>query len=271
MTDSKNTYNVAGQVVTDDATITPVPIAVPHAKISIGNSKEKSVNIGYKRLADDFIAKFEVRGRTNESRQVIDPNFAKYNCTEIHVLEIYNPFNGEGCTSAKSLDYPTFMYVVGKGVKSTAANIEEGIHYFKTELPAQFYTKCTTNYKQYQYTGSFTEFRDDGSIVVQGAYLNGNLHGEYKIYHSTSQNRHYTVKTYVNGMLNGPLTLFAEDGSIAKEGEYINDKKRGVWRELNECSSQIQDGHVIVTRQYEVTYITDLGKVIDLCTNTEKS
>ena len=70
-------------------------------------------------------------------------------------------------------------------------------------------------------------FRSDGSILMEGIFVNGDFVSG-KLYHENSQL--WMEGTFLNGMLNGKGKWYRDNGILWKEGEFLNGKLNGYGR-----------------------------------------
>ena len=135
------------------------------------------MNIGYKKLQNDYIAKLEILGKTNENRiDIANPRYAKYRTSKVKVLKIFK--NGKrGIKIIKQMNGlydKKFVYTTGKEIY--VSNYDEdvnnvcsqGIHYFKTPYQAKMWELNVNNY-----TGTYIEWYDDGSKKQEDEYMDG--------------------------------------------------------------------------------------------------
>jgi hypothetical protein len=122
--------------------------------------------------------------KTNELRfDVSDKNFAKFRANKLKVIEIIDIYNPD---YSKTIIINTFdsvhkkKYEVDKIVESDAYDDDincvcsDGIHYFKTPLPACYYRDVPKNY-----TGNWATWYDNGQKQLQGEYINGEQSGKW--------------------------------------------------------------------------------------------
>lgn len=121
---------------------------------------------------------------TNEDRESLkDARFAKFRANELKVVKIIN-MTKPGFAKTKIRNYyedDITIYEVGEIVKPNSYDIyknevcSNGIHYFKTLMPAYFYG--------YKKSAKFYEWYDDGNICIVGQYKNNIKTGEWRYYY----------------------------------------------------------------------------------------
>lgn len=82
--------------------------------------------------------------------------------------------------------------------------------------------------KQYNYCnnipiGNFTVI--DGGCTFIGAYVDGNFHGEVKIYHN---GKLIKILNYEKGIIKGPNTLYHDNGVVKQKGNYELGRLHGL-------------------------------------------
>ncbi|MBW6491448.1 MAG: toxin-antitoxin system YwqK family antitoxin [Lentimicrobium sp.] len=75
--------------------------------------------------------------------------------------------------------------------------------------------------------GIFTEFDENGDIIIQGEYVEGLEEGFWKYQHGD----HREEGTYRGGMRNGEWKYYYDDGQLSFQGSYIDDNPNGrhIW------------------------------------------
>lgn len=73
------------------------------------------------------------------------------------------------------------------------------------------------------------EYYENGQILSESNYLNGELHGLSREYYENGQI--LSESNYINGELNGPSGEYYEDGQIQAEANYANGELIGVAKE----------------------------------------
>lgn len=169
-----------------------------------------STNVGYKKLRNDWIAKLEILGENNESRVVVDSNYAKYRTSKARVLKIFKYSNDKikvlNKGSVGSIYTQSFRYRVGEVVEAHFdPNVKKvcgsGIHYYKTLDAARRYRYQSATLIQIidgcrrcydddgrllfemrynahkQEHGVETRWFDNGKILLECVWNNGVMHG----------------------------------------------------------------------------------------------
>ena len=95
--------------------------------------------------------------------------------------------------------------------------------------------------------GKYEEYDYNGTLIIEGEYLNGKKNGKYKCY---NEERNLILKAeYLNGKLNGRYKEYYENGKLRMEFEYVNgklinvlycDKNSGMINELHEGNGFIK-------------------------------
>lgn len=78
---------------------------------------------------------------------------------------------------------------------------------------------------EWKFDGLSVVFNQDGKVVAEIPYENGELHGEAK-YYSSNEKLEKTI-SYVRGMMNGEMNEFFSDGSLKKKEMYQQDLLHG--------------------------------------------
>lgn len=185
--------------------------------------------------------------KTNEDRKnITNKNYAKFRASTLKVIEIF------------SVNYPSYTvkkivtnfwgritrYEVGKSVEPNKfdENINnvcsEGIHYFKTIIPAYYYRSVPD-----EYAGYWISHYDDGSKESEGYYEEG-----VKWSFWTHWNENGTIDSkgqYIKGQRNKKWTHYHENGKIKTCGEYNNDEKNGYWISFHSNEQKESEGNYI--------------------------
>ena len=91
------------------------------------------MNIGYKKLQNNYIAELEILGKTNENRDdIANPQYAKYRTSKVKVLKIFH-MNDEIQVNDETqiikqmggLHDENFVYIVGEEIY--VANYDENV------------------------------------------------------------------------------------------------------------------------------------------------
>lgn len=83
-----------------------------------------------------------------------------------------------------------------------------------------------TNKDMLENEGPYRLFHKDGSVNIEGQFLNNKRDGEWKTYDRS--NRLTKIMTFKNDLHNGISITYIEKGGYIK-GNYINDDKDSVW------------------------------------------
>ena len=140
------------------------------------------MNIGYKKLQNNYIAKLEILGKTNENRKnIANLQYAKYRTSKVKVLEIFHMNDKTRVIKQMNGLYDiNFVYTAGEEIciDNYDENINEvcsqGIHYFKTSEQAKMW-----QLPLYNYTGKYMDWYDDGNKMCEGEYKNGKPEGKF--------------------------------------------------------------------------------------------
>ena len=78
-----------------------------------------------------------------------------------------------------------------------------------------------------QSEGLFTEYDENGKIIIEGEYVDGLEEGLWKY----QLGDHREEGTYRGGMRNGEWKYFYDDGKLAFQGSFIDDNPNGrhIW------------------------------------------
>ena len=226
------------------------------------------MNIGYKKLQNNYIAELEILGKTNENRNdIANPQYAKYRTSKVRVLKIFHmncEVNNETQVNDEtqiieqmnSLYDINFIYVVGKEmhVSNYNENVNEvcskGIHYFKTPYQAKMWDFFPIT--QHNYTGKWTMWWENGNKRQEGEYKDGKEEGKWIGWYESGTTKYEGEykdgqfegkwigwrdcggnKTgeggYKDGKLEGKCTKWYISGTKEYEGEYKDGKKEGKW------------------------------------------
>ena len=195
------------------------------------------MNIGYKKLQNNYIAKLEILGKTNENRKnIADPQYAIYRTSKVKVLKIFH-MNSEVDDETQIIEQmdgldglcdKNFVYIEGKEmhVSNYDEDVNEvcsqGIHYFKTPFQAKMWELNVNNY-----IGKYMEWYDNGTTQCEGEYKNGKKEGKWTKWHENGTTR-YEGK-YKDGKEEGKWIWWRENSSKLREAEYKNGKEEGKW------------------------------------------
>lgn len=174
--------------------------------------------------------------KTNEIRTVVNPDYAKYRASELKVIEIINTNDITEKYLRITNVYSNIKTVYEKGKMVYPDNYDKnpnsvcasGIHYFKTIIPALFYTDIPK-----RFTGIWYEWNDNGAMIVCDNYLNGVLHGKTKRWNYVTGHEE-SVGTMVDGKKDGEWITWESHGLsneyfVGSRGKYTNDKPIGIW------------------------------------------
>lgn len=125
------------------------------------------------------------------------------------------------------------------------------------------------DFQQQEFVGEFTDFDNHGGKMLEGHYVDGKRHGDFKAYHPNGQLKWQLA--YSNGMPVGSLNLFYPDGKPLLEVSYADEgmrilnfwDKRGRQRVTNGKGryefAVIADGY----NEFGYTRYNRKGKVVD--------
>ena len=91
---------------------------------------------------------------------------------------------------------------------------------------------------------------ENGKLMFEGEYLNGERNGKGKIYNYSSY-KYYLQNEgeFVNGLKSGKGKEYNEDGNLEYKGEYINGKRHGKGKEYF-CHNSVYIGEVKCEREF---------------------
>ena len=191
------------------------------------------MNIGYQKLLNDYIAKLEILGKTNENRQdIANPQYAQYRTSKVKVLKIFH-MNAEVNDETQVIKkmnglYNNFMYVVGKEIyvddydEDVNEVYSRGIYYFKTLEQAKEWKFHSDNY-----TGQCIKWYDNGNKEYEIEFKDGKFEGK-QIKWYRNGNKMYE-REYKDGKDEGKWIEWYENGNKKEEVEYKNGKYEGKW------------------------------------------
>ena len=96
------------------------------------------------------------------------------------------------------------------------------------------------NYKDDRKEGEYHHWDGDGNKTVEGFYLEGENHGERRVYR---KGKIHFMQTFKNGKLNGLAKYKTTDGKRDREGTYKNGKKDGKWSFYNKNEMKVWEGN----------------------------
>ena len=79
--------------------------------------------------------------------------------------------------------------------------------------------------------GKIYEYNNDGELIFEGEYLNGERNGKGKEYYYDGEL--IFEGEYLNGERNGNGKEYNHNGELKFEGEYLNGKRNGMVTEKN--------------------------------------
>lgn len=177
---------------------------------------------------------------TNEEREgITNRDYAKFRADKLKVIDIINIIDVKkkskcvinaylGDTKIKTLFYEVNKIVMADSFDPDLNAIcSNGIHYFKTPLPALYYAKVHKKYngKRYFYSPS-------GELCMIGNYLNGKKNGKWYEYINDGKTM-IVDAIFENDLKNGKFIEYYKSGGVMTEGEFIDDEKEGVWIEYH--------------------------------------
>lgn len=236
-----------------------------------------TTQIGYKKCRDGRIVRLQILGKNNRYRwDVVDENFAKFQCSDALVLDIYDPNTLEIFETARSIRDNEFIYSVNQIASSslygydTSEVCAPGIHYFSNEKAAMAYDGVILMIKN---ENRCVEYDNNGGVLE--AYTvdkDGLKDGECTRYHYNS-NKFCFVCTYSKGKLNGKYISYFENGKISGVCTYVQGKTCGEdvdyydnGKMLRKCT--YKDGEMCEEIRYDyngkmvLKQIYDKGKLI---------
>lgn len=86
----------------------------------------------------------------------------------------------------------------------------------------------TINPKSQEKEGMYKSFDDDGKLIEEATYANGELHGERRLYYADGSVQ--SIETFEYGQHNGRFLNFHENGKVQLQGKYLNGNMEGEWR-----------------------------------------
>jgi antitoxin component YwqK of YwqJK toxin-antitoxin module len=105
-------------------------------------------------------------------------------------------------------------------------------------LPLQSQTLALSDGRYYTdetqtrlYTGSYTEYFDDGSLKMELHLKDGKPEGTYVVYHPNGKTAE--VRAYYKGLFHGEWRVYDTDGNLLSAATYKDGKKDGPWRVWN--------------------------------------
>lgn len=169
--------------------------------------------------------------RTNELRtDVLNPEYAKFRASCLKVIEIININNPDEKMSSITNQFYSVPIIYKKGDFAYPNYFDEnlneicsnGIHYFKTIIPALFYMDAPKDY-----TGTWYVWNDNGGKKECDNYLNGILHGKSTGWYYDGEKK--SEGNMVNGEKHGEWVTWYNDGIEETRGKYNNGKTVGLW------------------------------------------
>ena len=94
------------------------------------------------------------------------------------------------------------------------------------------------------YSGKCFTKNEDGTVIQELNYYNGQLSGEAKSFYSNGNIKE--IINYAFNMKHGPYFSYAIDGKVLIEGAYKNKQKDGSWNYYDEST-----GNLTKTIEYE--------------------
>lgn len=182
--------------------------------------------------------------QTNESRnEIIDKSSAKFRANKLKVLKIINVNNLKSIsTIINKYKTKTLKYKVGEIVESKHYDEEinnicsDGIHYFKTLIPAYYYRHVPD-----MYTGKWITYYDNGQKESEGKYYNEQKTGYWITWYENGQKE--TEGNYINGIRENKWTIWYENGEKITEGCYVKGKKSGNWTAWHDNGKKETEGN----------------------------
>lgn len=194
---------------------------------------------GYKKLMGEKICKLLILGDNNEHRgNIVNPLTAKYRCSKVIVLEIYDMFTKKPVEKGASIHCHMFVYNVGE-MKETdydrraELDCAPGIHYFNTEECAFMWQFYNCGVRQANWTGLYKHWGSNGRLQICGNLLNGERHGPWTLSYEFS-GAQSEILEYTHGKRNGPCLKYNTQMGLYEQGSYKDDKKVGQWEYISE-------------------------------------
>lgn len=79
-----------------------------------------------------------------------------------------------------------------------------------------------------QKIGAYHKYYDDGSMLEEAHYENGQLNGKRLLFYNTG--KIMQSENYVNNKYEGAFASYYEDGGLQQEGTYNDNMMNGVWK-----------------------------------------
>ena len=190
---------------------------------------------------------------TNESREVFDKTRAKYRGNKFMVLDIINKYEdedeeegGEATISCVTSDYSSkFVYRKNEIAECEDYNQDNkivccsGIHFYLDWTTAFHHNLVRFKMNNFNYTGKYYEWFDDGRLKFESYYIAGKKNGEEKEWHSTGVLRSHF--NYLNDKLCGEAKIFYPSGQLQKECYYIEGGRlEGASKDFHENGTLIE-------------------------------
>lgn len=111
----------------------------------------------------------------------------------------------------------------------------------KTKVDEQYYVNGKG-----EKNGAWKRFwSENGVLVEEATFVNGELHGLHKMYDPTSGKALLSeVTTYSHNVKEGPAKFFSGEGRkiVAASGNYKNGKREGIWTFIDPINGAVQEG-----------------------------
>ena len=105
----------------------------------------------------------------------------------------------------------------------------------KLEVNIENYKQISNRYKRYKIgerNGKGKEYYDNGKLIFEGEYINGERNKGIGIEYYDNGKIEYEGE-YINGERNGKGKEYYDNGKLRFEGEYLNGEKNGIGKEYD--------------------------------------
>jgi antitoxin component YwqK of YwqJK toxin-antitoxin module len=143
-------------------------------------------DLAYKACENSIIT-LKITGKTNEMRDIVDPNHAKFRAASAYVVDIEDFKTNKKMTEDISIHDSTFVYKVGEEVKVDEfdEDINEvctsGIHYFKTREAAEsWFLNRNPLHRDLYKDGLYRQWYSNGRLEIESTYKDRKLNGLHR-------------------------------------------------------------------------------------------
>ena len=93
-------------------------------------------------------------------------------------------------------------------------------------------SKGIVHFKGGPFSGSVTEYYENGQLKEKAPYIDGKMNGVAELYYENGQLKQKV--TFIDGKEDSPFEFYYKNGQLEQKGTFIDGEQDGVFEEYNE-------------------------------------